>query len=109
MWYPCWLPQQIEYARLLLGGIVVPVAVDIPVYAGWCISVFLHAAGWRRDPPASTAYHLALACETPRYLHSEIDRQLAVGTVEILLPTDKNVMAVRTKAFMGAHKVPNFV
>lgn len=27
MWYPCWLPQQIEYARFQLGGIVVPVAV----------------------------------------------------------------------------------
>ena len=40
MWYPCWLPQQIEYARLQLGGIVVPIAVDIPVYAGWCLSVF---------------------------------------------------------------------
>src|SRR6516164_3300663 len=45
MWYPCWLPQQIEYARLLLGGIVVPVAVDIPVYAGWCISVFYMQRG----------------------------------------------------------------
>jgi hypothetical protein len=55
------------------------------------------------------AYDVALASETPCYLHSEIDRQLAVGTVGILLPIDKNVMAVRAKTFMRAHKVPNFV
>jgi hypothetical protein len=109
MWSPCWLPQRIEYARFQLGGIVVPVALDLPVYAGWCISVFgappLHrsvrlpesvvrsdvqrggdAAHLRRR-----AFDVALFCETPSYLYSEFDRQLAVGTVGILLPIDKTL------------------
>jgi hypothetical protein len=105
MWYPCWLPQQIEYARFQLGGIVVPVAVDLPVYAVWCISVFGAPPLYRNVRLAESVVRSYMqrggdatrlrrrasdvACETPCYLHSEIDRQLAVGTVGILLPIDK--------------------
>jgi hypothetical protein len=104
MWHHCWLPQQIEYARLQLGGIVVPVAVYIPVYADWCLSVFGAPPLYRNvrlaesvvqsymqrggDAARLCRLHItsALACESPRYLYSDIDRQLAVGTAGILLP-----------------------
>jgi hypothetical protein len=124
MWYPCWLPQQAEYARFQLGGIVVPVALDLPVCAGWCNPFLAHhpciaacaslsrsygpmcSAVATRPRLRRSAFDVALSCETPSYLHSEFDRQLAVGTIGILLPIDKNVTAVRAKALMRAHQSP---